>query len=163
MGCKIERWTARRDGRRLRVSGEGECTEGGYEIRLELTNEGIVDEPDLIALRLHIEPPEAGPTVITPVSVEWSTEVAAVINRVRVDTPEGSEMLYVTDAGGGRRVTGTSLESFSDAAATAFGDIEGEPGREGMAGADVVRMWLTKGGIVGRTQYHVEIAQIGHD
>jgi hypothetical protein len=57
-----------------------------------------------------------------------------------------------------QRVTGTSLESFEDAVATAFADVPGDPDREGLASADVVRAWVSKGGIVGQTQYHVELA-----
>lgn len=54
-------------------------------------------------------------------------------------------------------IIGTSFESFSDAAATAFAQVEGDPRREGAATANVARMWLEKGGIVGRTQYRVEL------
>jgi hypothetical protein len=162
MGCDIRDWTAIREGGQLFVRGDGTCTEGGYELRLDLTNEGIVDEPDLVALRLRIDAPEAGPDVITPVSVEWSTnDPGGGIRRVRVDTDDGSHMISVTHGVVGS-VTGTSLESFSDAASTAFRDIEGDPEREGAAAADVVRLWMTKGGVVGRTQYHVEIAPTDH-
>jgi hypothetical protein len=55
------------------------------------------------------------------------------------------------------RVTGTSLEGFDDAARQAFDDVPGDPDREGLASADVSRMWLSKGGFVGRVQYHVEL------
>ena len=55
------------------------------------------------------------------------------------------------------RVTGTSLESFEEATDHAFGQIPGD-GPEGSASADLVRAWVTKGGFVGRTQYHVELA-----
>jgi hypothetical protein len=53
--------------------------------------------------------------------------------------------------------TGTSLESFEEAAANAFLEIPGD-GPEGMASADIVRAWVSKGGVVGRTQYHVVLA-----
>ena len=56
-----------------------------------------------------------------------------------------------------QRVTGTSFESFSEAAANAFADIPGDASSEGLASARVERMWLEKGGIVGRTQYRVEL------
>jgi flavin-binding protein dodecin len=57
-------------------------------------------------------------------------------------------------------IVGTSFESFADAAQSAFAQVEGDPGKEGAAAAEVVRMTLTKGGIVGRTQYHVEIRKL---
>jgi hypothetical protein len=60
-----------------------------------------------------------------------------------------------------KRVTGTSLESFAQAAASAFEQIPGDPNREGLAAADVARAWVTKGGFVGRTQYHVELVSPG--
>jgi hypothetical protein len=53
--------------------------------------------------------------------------------------------------------TGTSLESFEEAVANAFAEIPGDPGQEGLAEAQVARSWVTKGGVVGRTQYHVEL------
>lgn len=55
------------------------------------------------------------------------------------------------------RSTGTSFESFEEAVNNAFAEIPGDPAREGLAEADVARSWVTKGGVVGRTQYHVEL------
>jgi len=60
------------------------------------------------------------------------------------------------------RVTGSSFESFAKAAETAFEDIPGDPGREGIATAYVTALWMTKGGIVGRTQYNAELVQATH-
>jgi flavin-binding protein dodecin len=57
-------------------------------------------------------------------------------------------------------LVGTSFESFSDAAASAFKEMKGNQGKEGLASATVVRMWLEKGGFVGRTQYKVEIKAV---
>jgi hypothetical protein len=58
-------------------------------------------------------------------------------------------------------VVGTSFDSFTEAAKAAFDQIPGDPDREGAAAAEVRRLWLTKGGIVGRVQYHAELAQLG--
>jgi hypothetical protein len=55
-------------------------------------------------------------------------------------------------------IVGTSFESFADAARQAFEQVPGDPKREGLATADVARMWVTKGGVVGATQFHVELA-----
>lgn len=52
---------------------------------------------------------------------------------------------------------GTSFESFAAAAAAAFDTVPGDPKREGAASAEVARMWVSKGGFVGRVQYHVEL------
>jgi len=60
-------------------------------------------------------------------------------------------------------VAGTSFASFADAGKIAFDQIPGDPDREGAAAADVTRLWLTKGGIVGRVQYHVELTPIRSD
>ena len=62
-----------------------------------------------------------------------------------------------------KRVPGMSLESFSDAAAKAFEQVEGDPQKEGLATARVERLWLEKGGVVGATQYHVEIVSPAED
>jgi hypothetical protein len=56
-----------------------------------------------------------------------------------------------------KRVTGSSLSSFADAATSAFGTIRGDPGQEGSKAAEVSRMWMTGGGFVGVPQYHVEL------
>jgi hypothetical protein len=55
------------------------------------------------------------------------------------------------------RVTGSSFESFAEAAATAFEQVPGDPAREGVAAAYVTALWMTKGGIVGRPQYNAEL------
>lgn len=57
------------------------------------------------------------------------------------------------------RVTGTSLNSFAEAADSAFEKIESD-GPEGAALARVDQLRLSRGGVVGSTQYHVEIVQI---
>ncbi|MDX6438313.1 MAG: hypothetical protein QOF45_896 [Gaiellaceae bacterium] len=54
-------------------------------------------------------------------------------------------------------IVGASFESFADAAKAAFDQIPGDPNREGAAAADVARLWVSKGGIVGRVQYHAEL------
>lgn len=60
-------------------------------------------------------------------------------------------------------IVGTSFTSFADAAQTAFDRIPGDPRREGTAAADVTRLWLSKGGVVGRVQYHVQLTQVHPD
>lgn len=57
-------------------------------------------------------------------------------------------------------VVGTSFSSFAEAAKAAFDQISGDPAKEGAAAAEVRRLWLTKGGVVGREQFHVELVQI---
>jgi hypothetical protein len=42
-------------GRIVRVSGTCQCDSDGYMIRLEPTNESVVDDPSLIALRCVID------------------------------------------------------------------------------------------------------------
>jgi hypothetical protein len=102
MGCKIEKWQAatqtENGARLLEVIGEGECTQGGYSLRLESTNEGIRDDPEVVALRLIITPPEAGTDVITPARVEYQGKVDSTVRRVRVDTPDGSEWITVNES-----------------------------------------------------------------
>jgi hypothetical protein len=101
MGCKIARWSARATGsgpdRVIKVSGDGECSRAGYELRLEPTNEGIVDDPDVVALRLVVEESEVGAEVITPVHVETEVRGDPAV-KVRIDTSEGSEGVDVEEA-----------------------------------------------------------------
>jgi hypothetical protein len=58
------------------------------------------------------------------------------------------------------RVTGSSSESFAQAAAAAFDQIQGDPDREGIATAYVTALWMTKGGVVGQPQYNAELVQV---
>ena len=52
---------------------------------------------------------------------------------------------------------GTSLKSFSEAAAEAFKTVP-LPGTKPVQ-ATIKRMWLEKGGVVGHTQFKVEIEE----
>jgi hypothetical protein len=56
-----------------------------------------------------------------------------------------------------KRVSGSSLKSFDDAATIAFGTVPGDPQQEGLKAAEVSRLWMTGGGFVGVPQYHVEL------
>jgi hypothetical protein len=55
------------------------------------------------------------------------------------------------------RATGSSLESFEEAVENALAQIPANANREGIAEAEVARSWVSTGGFVGRTQYHVEL------
>lgn len=68
----------------LHVAGKVECESSSVELRLELDNEGIVDEPDLIALRLTATEPDAGDTQWMVKDVEWRGDVGPDIGRVRI-------------------------------------------------------------------------------
>jgi hypothetical protein len=46
---------------------------------------------------------------------------------------------------GESRATGTSLTSFEEATENAFSDVPGDPDAEGVAAAEIVRMWVSKG------------------
>ena len=54
-----------------------------------------------------------------------------------------------------QRETGTSFESFSDAASNALDEIDAEG--PGVVTARIEGMWIEKGGAVPQTQYRVEI------
>jgi hypothetical protein len=55
------------------------------------------------------------------------------------------------------------MTSFADAAQSALDQIPGDPQQEGIAVANVTRLWVSKGGVVGSTQYHVELTEIPSD
>jgi hypothetical protein len=57
------------------------------------------------------------------------------------------------------RMMATSLKSFQEAAELAFRKIASD-GPEGLAAANIVRQWVSRGGFVGVNQYHVEVVQL---
>jgi hypothetical protein len=57
------------------------------------------------------------------------------------------------------RVRATSLTSFADAIEEAFRKIPPD-GPEGYTAAQVKRQWISRGGFVGITQYHVELLHL---
>lgn len=57
----------------------------------------------------------------------------------------------------GNVVVGTSLTSLEDAVRQAFDAVAGDPNREGVASAVVRTIRLSKGGVVGLTQFEVEV------
>ena len=57
-------------------------------------------------------------------------------------------------------VVGASFDSFAEAASSAFDAMPGDPDREGAAAAEVSRLWMTKGGVVGRVQFHAELVPL---
>jgi flavin-binding protein dodecin len=57
------------------------------------------------------------------------------------------------------RVRATSLESFEAAIEAAFEQIEPD-GPERLATARVDSQTISRGGVVGSTQYHVELVQV---
>jgi len=101
MGCNIDRWSASSSGagpdRVIKVTGDGDCNRAGYTLRLEPTNEGIVDDPEVVALRLVVEEGESGAEVITPVHVETEVRGDPAI-KVRIDTADGSAWVAVEEA-----------------------------------------------------------------
>jgi hypothetical protein len=60
-----------------------------------------------------------------------------------------------------RRVSGSSLTAFTDAARNAFAAVPGDPDREGIKAAEVSRLWMTGGGFVGVPVFSVELRVLG--
>jgi len=85
-------------GKIVRVSGTCQCESDGYEITLEPTNEGVIDDPSLMALRCVIESPEEGPTVMTDEPVNWEGAVEASVTRIRIDCGGDSTFIEIRDA-----------------------------------------------------------------
>ena len=102
MSCSITNWRATTSGspRLLRVRSEGECTQGGHTLRLLPDNEGIVDDPALIVLRLEVDEPDVGPDVITPAEVTYEMEVDDEVARVEVRLPDGAPVRLKLEADG---------------------------------------------------------------
>jgi hypothetical protein len=91
MSCSMANWSATAAGepRVLRVRGEGECTQGGHTLRLIPDNEGVVNDPALVVLRLEIDEPQIGTDVMTPTEVKFETEVDRDVVAVEVRLPDG--------------------------------------------------------------------------
>lgn len=68
----------------LHVTGRCSVPSSSATATLELGNEGIVDEPDLIALDLKIKVPEVGDARVTEVDVRWEGNVGPDVRRVRI-------------------------------------------------------------------------------
>jgi hypothetical protein len=100
MGCTVDQWLAKATGsgsdRIITVTGKGECTRGGDKARLERGNDGIVDDPEVLVLRLVVEEAEFGPDVMTPFEVEIEVQGDPAV-RVRIDTSEGTEVVEVEE------------------------------------------------------------------
>jgi hypothetical protein len=106
MACDCGQWEAWRNrvpgdgpdrGELVRVSGTCQCDSDGYEITLASTNEGIIDDPRLIALRCVFEPPDMGATVMTEEQVNWEGAVEDAVTRVRIDCGGDSTFVEIRD------------------------------------------------------------------
>jgi hypothetical protein len=89
MNCQWDAWynlMPGADAEILHVVGEVEVPSSSIALRLEPTNEGIVDDPTLIALKLVVERPEAGDDMMAKKEVSWEDR-APGIKRVRIDGP----------------------------------------------------------------------------
>ena len=71
----------------LHVSGKCEVASSSTDIRLEPDNEGIVDDPELFVLRLVVDEPPVGDTMMATKDVggRWR---ASGIKRVSVRVPD---------------------------------------------------------------------------
>jgi hypothetical protein len=84
--CEWQAWYDRLPGasNRLHVAGICEVESPSVELRLEADNEGVADEPDLLALRLVSRPPDAGEQSVLDKQVSWTGEPEERITRVRI-------------------------------------------------------------------------------
>lgn len=76
----------------LRVTGTCEVESSSMRAPLELGDEGIIDEPDLIALELRLERPEVGDDRMSEIPVEWHGDVGPNIKRVRIQGDAQAEI-----------------------------------------------------------------------
>jgi hypothetical protein len=101
MSCKVESCTATATGldteRVIRVKVQGVCSHTGYEVTLKPTNEGFRDDPEVVAVRLHVEEQEVGGEAMTPFEAECEIE-GDPATKVRIDTPEGTKWADVEEA-----------------------------------------------------------------
>lgn len=82
-----EAWYNRQPGAgdlRLHVAGKVELPSSGIVASLVLWSDGVVDEPDLITLRLIVDVPEIGDDLFVTKDLLWSEDVGQDIARVRI-------------------------------------------------------------------------------
>jgi hypothetical protein len=73
----------------LHVTGTCTCPQTGYELSLEPGNPGINPQPDQVVLRLVESAPSVGGMVMTPTTVDFTTEISADAKRVTIRIAEG--------------------------------------------------------------------------
>ena len=90
MSCTIDQWKANATGVGSQRVGEGKASARKVDpLRLKPTNEGIIDDPDVAALRLIVEAPK-------DVEVEAEIHGDPAI-KIRIDTAEGSKWADVSE------------------------------------------------------------------
>jgi hypothetical protein len=98
MACTIDRCAATATGsgteRVITVVVEGECPRTGYAVELKPTNEGVWDDPDVVALALAVEEGEVGDETITPFTARKEIHGDPAI-RVRLDALGETEWIDV--------------------------------------------------------------------
>lgn len=83
----------------LRVSGVCELPSSSVGVSLEYVPDGVLDEPELLTLRLVSEAPEFGDAMTTERRVAWEGEYGPDITQVRIRIPdEATKSIAVTIA-----------------------------------------------------------------
>jgi len=103
MGCEPQQSSAvarQHDGhRKVRVEVTMECSTDGYTLKLEPTNEGVIDNPKLIVLRLRVIEPHSAPTVITQETAVWEGTIDDQVDTVSVRVDDGPDLpLTITNS-----------------------------------------------------------------
>jgi hypothetical protein len=90
--CVEDDFSARASGelraRQLVVEGTCVCPRAGHTLRLEPGNPGINPDPTELVLRLVIDAPEVGPTVMTRTPVRYEATVGPERERVVIRVPD---------------------------------------------------------------------------
>jgi hypothetical protein len=78
--------------RRLVVEGSCMCPRAGHTLSLERGNPGINPDPTEVVLRLVIDVPEVGPTVMTRTPIRYETRIGPEPERVIILVPDQSAL-----------------------------------------------------------------------
>lgn len=96
MACEITSWNASTSNsggvRTLYIHGEGECTETGNRLELSPDNEGIVDDPELVVLRLTVTPADTGNDILVPAAVDFAGPIDRQVRRVQIRVPDFADV-----------------------------------------------------------------------
>ncbi len=87
MECTWDAWRDRMPGADssvVHVAGRCGVDNSSVELSLDLDSDGIVDDPELVALRLSVRRPPAGDTQFVEKEVGWAEPADPRVRRVRI-------------------------------------------------------------------------------
>jgi hypothetical protein len=153
-------------GDNLLLVANGNHRESCWEARLD-RNLLTISPPEFVLSRCRTS--DVCEDVITPYSITEMFPMSDQPDKVTVHHADGKDEVQVdpiptadvsdVEEPTAVRIRATSFESHHEAIVVAFWQIPSD-GPEGYAAARIERLWVSRGGFVGRNQYHVDVVQL---